>query len=130
VRGYITHEKGEAINWAEPTTSIAREKAQRKEVRILKNGGSMKFFDLSGTKEVSHKLDINVILKLPTYILLTINDEKPKPTGLCPYGILPIEFTKVGKLHVFLGDLLKWSNAKVLCMEIERSRLFEKIIRL
>jgi hypothetical protein len=46
------------------------------------------------------------------------------------YGILPMEFTKVGEIHVFLVDLLKQSNTKVLHMETEKTRLSEKLIRL
>ncbi len=36
--------------------SIAREKAQIEEVRILKSGGSVELFELSGAGEVLHKL--------------------------------------------------------------------------
>ncbi len=58
----------------------------------------MELSTLSGAREVSRKLPSS----LPTLKL-----EKPKPTSKCPYGILPMEFTKVGKIHVFLVDLLK-----------------------
>jgi hypothetical protein len=46
------------------------------------------------------------------------------------YGILHVEFMKVGEIHVFLVDLLKWSNTKVLCMETKETKLFEKPIGL
>jgi len=98
LKGYIVQVKGENINWARAATSIAREKTRREEVRILKSGGSVELFDFNGAREVSHKLPSSLhALKL----------KEPKPTGKCMYGILPMEFTKVGKIHVFSIDLLK-----------------------
>ncbi len=72
MKSYIAQVKGEAINWAKAVTSIAREKAQRKEVHILKSGGSVELFHSSGAREVLHKLDINVMCEQPTYTLPTL----------------------------------------------------------
>jgi hypothetical protein len=90
--------KGENINWVKVATSIVKEKAQREEMHILKNGGSMELSKLNGAEEVSHKLPSSI---------LALKFEEPKLTNKCSYGILPTEFTKVGKIHVFLADLLK-----------------------
>jgi hypothetical protein len=81
----------------------------------------VEFFELSGTREV--------LCKLPSS-LLAFKFEKLEPTSRCMYNILLVEFTKVGEIHVFLVDLLKQSNAKVLCMETEKTRLSKKPIRL
>jgi hypothetical protein len=35
-------------------------------VWFVKSGGSMEFFELSGAREVSHKLDVNLMHKLPS----------------------------------------------------------------
>ncbi len=95
LKGYIVQVKGENINWARVATSIAREKTRREEVRILKSGGSMELFEFNGARQVLHKLPSSLhALKL----------KEPKPTGKCMYGILPMEFTKVSKIHVFLID--------------------------
>ncbi len=52
------------------------------------------------------------------------------PTSKCPYGVSPIEVSKVGELTNVLDDLLKQIKAKVLHLEANRSKLFEKLIRL
>ncbi len=81
----------------------------------------MELSKLNGVREVLCKL----LSSLPTFKL-----EEPKPIGRCMYGILLVKFMKVGEIHVFLVDLLKWSNANVLHMEIEKTRLPKKFIRL
>lgn len=81
--------------------SIAREKAQREEVRILKSGGLVELSDLSGAREVSHKFHINVMRKQLAYTLPTFNNEGPEPTSKFLYGILLIELMKVSELHFF-----------------------------
>jgi len=90
-------------------------------MHILKNGASVEFFELSGVREVSHKLPSS----LPALKLGEL-----EPIGKCPNGILHVEFTKVCEIHVFLVDLLKWSNTKVLHMETKKTRLSKKFIRL
>jgi hypothetical protein len=90
-------------------------------MHILKSGALVELFELIGVREVSHKLPSSLpALKLG----------EPEPIGKCPYGILHVEFTKVGKIHVFLVDLVKWSNTKVLHMETKKTRLSKKLIRL
>ncbi len=43
VKGYITQEKGENVNWAKATTFITCEKTQKEEARMMKSG-SMECF--------------------------------------------------------------------------------------
>ncbi len=64
--------KGENINWVRVATSIVREKAQRKEMHILKSGGSMALSKLNGAEEVSHKLPSSI---------LALKFEEPKLTN-------------------------------------------------
>jgi len=52
VRGYIAQVKGVEINWAKVVASIAREKAQRKDVGKLKNG-SIDLLILSGGEAIT-----------------------------------------------------------------------------
>jgi len=80
VKGYIAHEKGHEINWAKATTSIARKKARRRNVGIIKSG-SMELLDLSATKAFA-QFDIKPTLKMKSGSFL-------KEWGLCPYDILP-----------------------------------------
>jgi hypothetical protein len=58
----------------------------------------MELSKLNGAKEVLRKLPNS----LPTLKL-----EELEPTSKCMYGISPMEFMKVGKIHVFFVDLLK-----------------------
>jgi hypothetical protein len=81
----------------------------------------VELYELNGVGEVSHKLPSN---------LLALKLEKLELTNRCPYGTLLMEFRKVGKIHVFLVDLLKQSNTKVLRMEIEKPKLSGKFIGL
>jgi len=48
VKGYIVEQKGEDVNWAKTTISIAREKAQLEEVKVMKSGGSMDMIEFNG----------------------------------------------------------------------------------
>jgi hypothetical protein len=79
----------------------------------------VELFEFSGAGEVSCKL----LNSLPIFKF-----EKPKPINICMYGILHVEFMKVGKIHVFSVDLLKRSNAKVLHMETDKTKLSKKLI--
>ncbi len=54
----------------------------------------MELFEFSEAGEVSRKLPNS----LPTFKF-----EKPEPISICMYGILHVEFTKVGEIHVFFG---------------------------
>ncbi len=81
----------------------------------------MELFELSGVGEVLCKLSSSP----PTFKL-----EELELTSRCPYGILPVEFMKIGEIHIFLFYLLKWSNAKVLHMETKKTSLPEKLIGL
>lgn len=93
-------------------------------VWFMKSGGSMQFSEFSGDREVSHKLDVNLMHKLPSSLSCT-QTWKPKPTSKCMYGISQVEFTKVNDIHVYLVDLLKWFNAKVLCMETQKNQAIQ-----
>jgi hypothetical protein len=47
VKGYIAQEKNEAMNWAKAIVFTAREKAQRKEVKVTKSVGSINLIKLN-----------------------------------------------------------------------------------
>ncbi len=53
VKFYIVQEKGEAMNQAKTTISMVRQKAQREEVKVMKNVGSIDFTKLSVGEEFS-----------------------------------------------------------------------------
>lgn len=63
MKRYIAQKKGHEVNWAKTTTSIAQEKAQRKEVGKLKSG-SLELSDLNaggkGSMQFNNKLTMDI----------------------------------------------------------------------
>jgi hypothetical protein len=41
------------------------------------------------------------------------------------YGVSQMEFKKVDEIHVFLFDLMKRFNAKILCMETQKNQVIQ-----
>jgi hypothetical protein len=72
-------------------------------MHLKKNGGSMELSELSGVGEVLCKLSSSP----PTFKL-----EELELTSRCPYGILPMEFMKVGEIHIFFGLFTKMVQCK------------------
>ncbi len=113
------------MNWAKAVVSIAREKAQWKEVKVMKSGGSMDMIELSvgkmcgGVKGDVWKSWLTIVKLERGFKALQM---------FCPFTISTSKITQLDEVHKLLGELLKNAMLKVSHLETEKTKLLEKPI--
>ncbi len=103
---------------------IAQEKVQREEVKMFKSGSLE--FSRKGASDTTSRFEC----KLCGFVVIETIDQFDKLAIVCPYHVLDTNMSKVTKVHDLVHKLLQQRNKKILDLEVEKTKLFEKIIKL
>jgi len=105
--------------------SIAQEKSQKEDVKIMKSG-SGELFGKNGGKGFT-KLEC----KFSNSPLFALNvDASHNQIVVCLYVISNRTMTKVSEMHVLVQEFIKQCKLKVSHVKVKRTKLSEKLIRL
>jgi len=106
-------------------TSIAQEKVQREEMKIIKSGSEELFGKNEG--KGSTKLEC----KFSNSLLFALNvDASHNQIMVCPYVISNRTMTKVSEVHVLVQKFIDQCKSKVSHIKVKKTKLSEKLIRL
>ncbi len=104
---------------------IVQKKIWREEIKMLKSG-SLEFSG-KGAGDASSRFEC----KLCGFVVIETIDQFDKELAIvCPYCVLDTSMSKVIEVHDLVHKLLQQYNKEILDLEVEKTKLFKKLIKL